>query len=1198
MAIKGLFFLTIAVVSAQLSFAQEIEVPQGDYEFFENKGQWPNGVLYSAKLPAGSIWLEQGRVLYHFTDYSAVYESHANPIESSNHKDDLTFKQDIITATFVGANQHVSTEKKIQTPYYHNYFLGNDKSHWAAGVYGYHHITYKSLYPGIDLLFLETEGDLKYEFHVQPNSNPSAIQIKYDGQEKIKLNNAGHLIVYSPLGQIQEKKPYAYQIKNGKIVEVPCSFVLEGDLVSYQLGNYDKELALIIDPELIFATYSGSTSDNFGMTATYAYDGKGYSAGTVFGNAYPTPGPGWNTTTNITVPDVGTATTDVFISKYSEDGTTMLWTNFIGGGDNTQGTETVHSLICDKSNNVYLYGATSSTDFPIEGGFQTEHGGGTGLKVTSNGADFGLPGGSDTMIGTDIYVAKISSDGLNLMGSTYVGGSANDGVNFKISSGTYASPTAYDSLTTNYGDQFRGEIMVDSLNNILVVSSSWSDDFPVESGFQMTKGGDQDAVIFKLSADFSSLIWSSFYGGSKNDAGYSVKIDSSYNVVFVGGTTSLDLPGVIGGIQPTYGGGKADGFITKITEDGDAIIQSTYVGTALYDQVFFVEIDRWDNVYIVGQSLGTMPTSVGVYSNPGSKQFIWKLNPNLTATDYTTVFGNGSSTTDISPSAFLVDFCGNVYVSGWGGSVLGGSPTLDMPTTPDAFQETAPNGFDFYMIVLERDAESLLYGTYMGGGTAREHVDGGTSRFDKYGIVYQSVCGGCGGNSDFPTTDGAWSNENLSSNCNNLLYKFDFEIVPVAKFEVDLLEGCSPLTLTFENESNDTVNFEWDFGPGSEILVGGASPVVLFNDPGTYEVILTIEDTICGLTDTAVKLITVYPALELEVPNDTVVCVEFTYDLTANSNGTATSFFWSDSPDFATMLNDDDMDSVISVSPVTSTTYYVKASNGWELCDLIDSVRITFVDGAIDVVNDTVICLQDTALLYAINLFPEIEMDFDWAPNEYIVGETGGYATVLPPTSMYFYLTVTTDLGCTIYDSVWVEVQNIDPATIYATATPDFVPEGGTTTLEAFPIGYNYIWVPPTGVANPTSRVTEAVVDGTTTYTVIINDAVCSAQAQVTVTTYEFICGEVYIFVPNAFSPDGDGNNDKLYVRGQNLEEIVFKVFDRWGELVFETTDQTIGWDGIFKGKPVDPDVYVYHLRVVCFDGQENLIKGNVTVLR
>jgi gliding motility-associated-like protein len=195
-------------------------------------------------------------------------------------------------------------------------------------------------------------------------------------------------------------------------------------------------------------------------------------------------------------------------------------------------------------------------------------------------------------------------------------------------------------------------------------------------------------------------------------------------------------------------------------------------------------------------------------------------------------------------------------------------------------------------------------------------------------------------------------------------------------------------------------------------------------------------------------------------------------------------------------------------------------------------------------------------------------------------------------------LTAETDLGCTLYDSVWVEVKEIDPSTIYATATPDIVPEGGSTVLEAFPTGYSYTWTPIEGVENPNARVTGAVVDNTKTYTVTLTDGVCTASTNVLVTTYEFVCGDVYVFVPNAFSPNGDGQNDLLFVRGQNLTEIQFKVFDRWGELVFETTDQLVGWDGSFKGKPVDPDVYVYHLQVICFDGQENLIKGNITVLK
>ena len=943
-------------------------------------------------------------------DYSAVQEAHVHHAHKDHrdHKHDgvngIEYKQDIITANFLGCNTNVKTTKKYPTSNYCNFFLGSNPDHWASNVFGYQHVVYEELYDGIDLLFFEKEGDLKYEFHLQPKANPEKICLRYSGHQKIRLNRSGNLEVHSRIGVIGEKKPYAYQVKNGRIIQVDCKFVLDGDEVRFKFGEYDADVELIIDPELVFATYSGSVTNNFGMTGTYAYDGKGYSAGILFGNDYPAPGPAWNTTPNITVPNLaGSPTTDVFVSKYNEDGTEMIWTNFIGGGDNDQGTETVHSLICDKDNNIYLYGATSSTDFPIEGGFQTEHNGGTPFTFLSTGTDFD----GDEMDGTDIYVSKFSSDGTVLMGSTYIGGSGNDGVNYMEDAGSYPDLASYDSLTTNYGDQFRGEIMLDSLNNIYVTSSTRSIDFPVEDPFQIANGGNQDAVVFKISADFSTLIWSSYFGGSENDAGYTVKIDSSYNVVFGGGTSSSDIAGTTGGLQATYGGGVADGYIVKLSEDGGAILQSTYIGTPNYDQLFFIEVDRWNNIYIVGQSLGAMPVSPGVYSNPGSAQFIWKLNPALTAIEYSTVVGNGSGLLDISPSAFLVDFCGNVYVSGWGGSVLGGGvPSVDLPTTEGAFLEEHADGFDFYLLVLKRDFEEIEYGTYMGSDNAREHVDGGTSRFDKYGVVYQSVCGACGAAVDgFPTTADAWSTIDMAAGagCNNLLFKFDFEIVPVARFEVDQLEGCAPLTLTFDNESNDTVNFSWTFGPGADIIEAGPSPTALFNEPGEYEVVLTITDTICGLTDSAVKVINVYENLELEVQNDTIVCDPFTYDITANSNGSATSFIWSTDPDFGTMLNDHDMDSSITVSPVSTTTYYIKASNGWELCDLIDSVRVIFVDGAIEIINDTTICLGDTVNLAALNLLPEVEIDFDWSPNEYILFESGGLATATPTSSMYFY---------------------------------------------------------------------------------------------------------------------------------------------------------------------------------------------------
>lgn len=1188
---RGIILFFSSLISF-LAISQEMERPSGIYKFLENKGQWPGHVNFKAQVPGGNIWLEQNRIIYQFYERN---DFHSHLGEEKPHFD-IEIKEHLVYAKFLNSNDNPVLKKNIASDDYYNFFIGNDESKWASNVRAYHEVTYQNLYEGIDLIFLEKQGQLKYEYILSPGSNVNHIQLAYSGVKGIKKTKSGGMRVVGALGEIMEEKPYAYQVKNGKIVEVPCEFVISNkNEVSFELGDYDESIELVIDPVLVFATYSGSVTDNFGMTATYAYDGKAYSAGMVFGNAYPAPAPAWNDTPNITVASTGVATTDAFVSKYSEDGTTMLWTNFVGGGDNTQGTETVHSLICDTSNNIYMYGVTSSTDFPTMNAYQSSHGGGTPVTFNSTGTNFGTQG-------TDIYTVKISSDGLSLLGGTYIGGAGNDGINYLVTSGNYGSAASYDSLTSNYGDQFRGEIMLDSVNNILIASNTRSTNFPTVNPIQAANAGGQDGVVFKLSADFSSLMWSTYFGGTQNDACYSVKIDSSFNVLFAGGTSSTDLPGTTGGLVPTYQGGKCDGFVAKLAPDGQSLTQSSYIGTNQYDQTFFLEVDRWDNVYIVGQTDGVMPILNSVYGIPNSGQYITKITPDLTTIIYQTLFGNGDGNKDISPSAFLVDVCGNVYVSGWGENILQGANQLTgMPVTSDAFQSTPPNGFDFYLFVLERDAQDILYGSYLGDANAGEHVDGGTSRFDKFGVVYQSVCGGCGGNSTFPTTPDAWSNLNLSTNCNNLVFKFDFELIPDADFQLSSLEGCAPFTLVLDNESNDTINSVWTFPTEAIVISGGVNPELLFNDPGTYEIIISITDTICNLVDTAKKIITVYEELTLDVPtNDTIVCASYTDELVANSQGAAISFTWSDDINFTNVLNSGAMDSTITINPTQTTTYYVTASNGWPDCDLIDSVVVTFVDGAMELNGPDQMCLGDTLELVANNLIPSVDIDYTWTPNIGIISIGDSTALVSPPSSQYYYLTGVTNLGCTLYDSVWVNVTYIDPADVFATATPDTIPEGGSSVLAAFPnvSGYTYIWSPPIALSSATGQTTAASPDDDATYQVTIFGNGCEAKTQVSVVVLEFICGDVYIFVPSGFTPNEDGENDVVYVRGDNLLEIDFKIFDRWGEMVFSSTDQADGWDGTFKGELLDPDVYVYHLKAICFDGQESLIKGNISLLR
>lgn len=1197
---KPIFGIFCALVFYVQCYAQEIEHEHSaQYALTENKGQWAEKVLFQSRSQGSNVWVQQHGFIYDIRDYSAQRKAHTEMIVDENSS---KFRGLVAGVEFLNSKEVTQFKKEKPLNNYFNYFIGNDSSKWAHEVRSFQEVTLMDFYPDIDLKIIDAKEELKYELWCAPGTDYKQIQLKMKGFSNIKLEKDGSLTLSTELGKIMEKKPIAYQLLNGKLTTISCNFLLKNDIVSFELGKHDKNATIIIDPVLVFATYSGAHSDNFGMTATYGYDGTVYSGGTVFGSQYPTPDPlAFDITTSFTGLYNSVFTTDVFISKYAADGTTMLWTTFLGGGNSTQGTETVHSLICDKLNNLYVFGITASDDFPMQNPFQGSHAGGSLINVEYNGAYFGSNG-------TDIYVSKLSANGHNLLGSTYVGGSSNDGISYLITSGSYDDANKYDSLTTNYGDQFRGEIMIDSLGNCLIASCTRSIDFPTLNPFQGSLAGQQDGVVFKLSSNLSSMLWSSYFGGSNNDACYSVKIDSSYNIVFAGGTSSNNLPGTSGGLNPNYLEGKCDGFVGKLTPNGQTLTQSTYIGTNNYDQVFFVEINRNDEVFLLGQSRGGNFPVVNSQSYPGSSQFIAKLTPELDSILNSTVFGNGDSNLNISPSAFLVDICGNMYVSGWGGSVLAGGTALDgMPVSSDAYQGTSPNGFDFYLFVYKRDFSGLLYGSYLGDPSvspsnpnlkAKEHVDGGTSRFDKNGIVYQSVCGGCGGFSNFPTTSDAWSPDNANvasgNRCNNIVFKFDFQLLPKAEFNPSGLGGCEDYTVTLTNTSSPSDSYEWDLGNGTTSTV--LSPTVTYTEPGTYTVQLRVTDSVCLLTDTNQITITVLPDIQLATSNDTILCSSIPMTFTANSFGTADYFIWSSNLQFTDTLNATVADSILNTTPGGTTTYYVWAGNAY--CSKIDSVTVYFIGGSLTINGNDSICLNEPTTLTANIQIPGITFSYVWSPMS-ILTTTAQQNVVIanPPTSQWVYVDASGSNGCFDRDSIFISVGSLSGA-ISAQANPEYVVPGSSSTLTASPSGYSYTWSPPVGLSNIHGQVTQATPELTTLYTVNITDGICTKSASVKVNVLEVVCDRTYVYVPNAFSPNGDLENDVLYVRSAIATQILFRIFDRWGEMVFETTDQNIGWDGTFRDKLLKPDTYDYYLEATCVQGEQKIIKGNVTLIR
>jgi len=317
--------------------------------------------------------------------------------------------------------------------------------------------------------------------------------------------------------------------------------------------------------------------------------------------------------------------------------------------------------------------------------------------------------------------------------------------------------------------------------------------------------------------------------------------------------------------------------------------------------------------------------------------------------------------------------------------------------------------------------------------------------------------------------------------------------------------------------------------------------------------------------------------------------------LVATGFGTIDGFQWSSNYAFTDVLNASPEDSTANVVVTGDAWFYVRSTDN--ACAAVDSIRITVSLADITLLPVEAICLGDTGIISVAGADPG--STFYWYPEEFIVTGQGTFRIFnRAPTSTTFFVDVTSPAGCTWSGSVQQVVSPLNASSILATAVPSVLIGSGTVQLEALPSGLRYFWSPAGLVSNDTVADPTAQVSATTLFTVVVSDGICSKAAQVLVEVRELICADPDIFVPNTFTPNGDGQNDVLFVRGPNIASLEFMVFDRWGEKVFETTDINRGWDGIFEGRPVDPAVFVYHLKALCVDGQSFFTKGNVTVVR
>lgn len=1186
-------------------------------QFIENKGQWNSNFSFMGSIGANKfaikkdggyrLQLNNGEDLKEIAEY---YHGHKhgneNQPKTSTPKSELVLRSHVYEVSFLNANPNpeIVAEKLVEGKV--NYLIGNDPSKWGTDCKVYQAITAKNIYPNIDIRYYTGNNALKYDIIVRPGAIASKIAMYIDGADKLKIKD-GKLIIETSVNTITEPKPYTYQTKAIGRKEIECEFVVKGNIVTFNLGNHTTTETLVIDPTLVFSSFSSSTADNWGYTATYDRVGNGYGAGIVFGTGFPVSNGSFQTSYGggAAVSDEEGLGFDIGIVKLNAAGTQLVFATYLGGNGNEQ----PHSMVVDENGNLAIAGRTRSGNFP------------TTVGRFGTGGEW------------DIFVTKLNVNGNGLIGSLVVGGSGNDGVNIM---NKYSSSQDLTSLVRNYGDDARSEIIIDNVGNLLVASCTQSSNFYTTNAFQNSNASlgnptrIQDGVFLKINPTANNILVSSYIGGGSDDACYVLALNPKTSNIFIaGGTKSRDFPGDKSiAYQSTFQGGDCDGFVTELNAAGNAIIRSSYFGTTGSENIYGIQFDRFGFPYIMGTTTGSWPVQNAAFRQVNGKQFIAKLQPTLTGFVYSTVFGTNTPTPNISPCAFLVDRCENVYISGWGGSIgrsFINSGTAGLSVTSDAIKPTT-DGSDFYFFVLERDAVRQLYGSFYGqdgfggGSLGGEHVDGGTSRFDANGVIYQAICANCGGQRTFPTfPSNAWGTSNPATGgggCNLAIVKIAFNLAGVGseiqssiKGVIKDTSGCVPLTVNFFDSLKQGTKYIWNFADGTGDFVTTVPTLNhVFTAIGTYRVrLVSIDSSTCNIADTSYLTMRVREDIAPMGLDAVKVggCESITFQFTNLSTAPPGKPF---KPNSFRLEFGDGRSALIGSGSINHTYTAFGTYNArlvlidTNYCNEPDTVPLTL--RIIDNVDARFITPPSGCVPYkpAIQNTSLGGITFTWHDGQ------GNVQTGLTPNFAYnnignytIKMYAEDPATCNKIDSAFTTI-TVNPApTPLFTMSPNPSTINATTNFTNNSIGairYKWIFEPEDSLVTtqiaPPVRYTYLLKDTYNPCLIAFNSFGCS----------DTLCQPIDIEisplydVPNSFTPNGDGINDIFYVRAFGAINVNFTVYNRFGKAIFNSNSVKRGWDGKFNGVLQPQEVYNYTLVLKFADGTTKTRTGDITLLK
>jgi hypothetical protein len=573
----------------------------------------------------------------------------------------------VLRLRLLGANPRPSVEGREELAGKSCYFIGSDPKKWRTNVPQYARVEYKDVYPGVSLAYYGNQSQLEYDFVVAPGGDPRQIRFGIEGAERIDVDAEGNLVLSLPDGKVVERAPVVYQEFDGTRQVVEGRFALKGrSEAGFDVGHYEADRPLVLDPLLVYSTYLGGSGADWGQSIAVDAGGNTYVAGYTYSVDFPTANP---------LQAANAGVNDVFVAKLNAAGSALVYSTYLGGSGGDSGT----GVTVDESGNAFVTGVTNSSDFPTVNPLQP-------MKRA----------------GVDAFVAKLNAAGSALLYSTYLGGNGDDqgnGIAVDAAGNAYVAgwtqstnfPTTNPLQAANGGSQDAFVARLNPAGSALIYSTylggRWLDaaegvavdasgsayvvgltdcvsNFPTLNPLQSACGGPMDAFVTKLNPAGSSLVYSTYLGGGDSDQGTSIAVDASGSAYVAGRTSSTNFP-TANPFQAAYGGGLEDAFVAKLDPAGSSLVFSTYLGGSDRDQAFGIAVDASGSAYLTGWAGPNFPTAnpvQAVYGGGTFDAFVTKLDPSGSTLAYSTYLGGrGGGDTGIG---IAVDSARNAYVVG------------------------------------------------------------------------------------------------------------------------------------------------------------------------------------------------------------------------------------------------------------------------------------------------------------------------------------------------------------------------------------------------------------------------------------------------------------------------------------------------------------------------------------------------------